>query len=160
MNIYNNFLPKNKFNIIKKEIMSSYFSWFFNDGIINVPDNYFQFTYCFYEQSNNFVDSKILLLSPILKKLKHKKLRRVKANLTTRDFKHTEHGMHIDFPKLPKAKTGIYYINTSNGYTKFANGKIVKCEENKYIEFDSYLKHTGVSCTDEKRKIVINFNYE
>ena len=56
MNIYNNFLPKNKFNIIKKEIMSSYFSWFFNDGIINVPDNYLLTNGSFAEGTATFFD--------------------------------------------------------------------------------------------------------
>ena len=65
--------------------------------------------------------------------------------------------MHID---QPKGKTGIFYINTCNGYTKFKNGEKIKSEKNKYVEFDSILEHTGSSCTDEKRRIVINFNYE
>ena len=52
------------------------------------------------------------------------------------------------------------YLDNSNGYTKFKNGKKIKSEENKYVEFDSSLKHTGTSCTDKKRRVVINFNYE
>ena len=36
----------------------------------------------------------------------------------------------------------------------------IKSEENKYVEFDCNLKHTGSTSTDEKRRIVINFNYE
>ena len=39
-------------------------------------------------------------------------------------------------------------------------GKKIKSEENKYVEFDSSLKHTGTTCTDQKRRVVINFNYE
>ena len=68
--------------------------------------------------------------------------------------------MHIDFDeKKYKIHTGILYVNTNNGYTKFSNGEIVKSEENKYVEFDSQLEHTGTSCTDQDYRIVINFNY-
>ena len=68
-----------------------------------------------------------------------------------------EYAYHID---QPKGKTGIFYINNCNGYTKFKNGKKILSEENKYIEFNSKTKHTGSSCTDEKRRVVINFNYQ
>ena len=32
-------------------------------------------------------------------------------------------------------------------------------EENKIVTFDSDIEHTGSSCTNKKRRIVINFNY-
>ena len=88
---------------------------------------------------------------------KYKKLNRVKANLVVRTSKNIEHGMHTD---QPKGKTGIFYINNCNGYTKFEKGEKIYSEENKYIEFNSKIKHSGASCTDEKIRIVINFNYE
>ena len=65
--------------------------------------------------------------------------------------------MHID--KL-EGNTSIFYINKCNGYTKFKNGKKFKSEENKLIEFNSKFEHTGSSCTDENRRIVLNINYE
>ena len=64
--------------------------------------------------------------------------------------------MHTD---QEKGTTGIFYVNTCNGYTRFKNNKIIKSKENTYIEFDSTLEHTGASCTDKKRRVVINFNY-
>ena len=64
--------------------------------------------------------------------------------------------MHID---QIKGTTGILYINTCNGYTKFENGKKVKSVENTYVEFDSTLKHTGTTCTDTDRRLVLNINY-
>ncbi len=68
-----------------------------------------------------------------------------------------EHGMHND---QNAGVSGILYVNNCNGYTKFENGKKIKSEKNKYIEFDSTLKHSGSSCTDQQRRIVINFNYQ
>ena len=37
--------------------------------------------------------------------------------------------------------------------------KEIKCEENKFVEFDSNLEHTGVFATDSNRRIVLNLNY-
>jgi len=56
-------------------------------------------------------------------------------------------------------KTAIYYLNNSNGPTKFKNGTEIKCEENKFIEFNSKLEHTSVFGTNSNKRIVINFNY-
>ena len=50
-------------------------------------------------------------------------------------------------------------MNTNNGYTEFEKGDIVESVENRMVIFDSNLKHQTVTCTDEKIRIVINFNY-
>ena len=57
-------------------------------------------------------------------------------------------------------KTIVYYINTNNGYTEFENGVRVESVSNRACIFDSNLKHTGVTCTNEKRRVMINFNYD
>ena len=51
-------------------------------------------------------------------------------------------------------------MNTNDGYTEFENGHRVESVANRVVIFDSNIKHTGVSCTDEKRRVVINFNGE
>tara|TARA_R100001509_G_C4822563_1_gene200350 strand:+ start:159 stop:638 length:480 start_codon:yes stop_codon:yes gene_type:complete len=159
MNIYKNFLPKKDFKKIQDRMMGDYFPWYFKDGINDIPDNYFQFTFQFLNEKGEINCSKEMMdiLQPILSKIKYKKLNRLKANLLIRDINITEHGMHID---QNEGITGIFYVNTCNGYTKFENGMKIKSEENKYIEFNSILKHSGSSCTDEKRRVVINFNYQ
>ena len=50
-------------------------------------------------------------------------------------------------------------IQEAMNHTKM-NGDKVECVENRMVIFDSNLKHEGVSCTDQQRKVVINFNYE
>ena len=63
--------------------------------------------------------------------------------------------MHKDFVNEgTKIKTGIFYLNTNDGYTKFKDGTIIKSEQNKYIEFDSELEHTRSTCTDSRYRIV------
>ncbi len=55
--------------------------------------------------------------------------------------------------------TSILYINTNNGYTRFETGEVVESVENRLVTFPANLKHTGTSCTDEKVRVVVNFNY-
>ena len=56
-------------------------------------------------------------------------------------------------------KTSIFYVNTNNGYTEFEDGTIVRSIENRFVEFSGDTLHRGVSSTDVKKRIVINFNY-
>ncbi len=160
MNIYKNFLPKKVFNTLKNTMMGYYFPWYFNDYINNSSENknYFQFTFTFLrnEEYQCWGEWKDVII-PVLKNIKYKKIFRIKANLLTRTNEIIQYDFHTD---QEKGTTGILYLNNCNGYTKFENGKKVISEENKYVEFDSSLKHTGSSCTDEQRRIVINFNYE
>jgi len=159
MNIYKNFLPKDMFKILKDNMMGEYFPWYFNSYINNKKDNKdFQFTFTFFKNDQyqcwgQWKD----IIALVLKNIKYKKMNRIKANLVTKTSKIIERERHID---QNKGTTGILYLNNCNGYTKFENGKKVSSEENKYVEFDSSLKHTGTSCTDKKRRVVINFNYE
>jgi hypothetical protein len=56
--------------------------------------------------------------------------------------------------------TAIFYINSNDGYTIFKkNKKIIKSKENKFIYFKSNSEHAGTTCTDQKVRVVINFNY-
>ena len=50
-------------------------------------------------------------------------------------------------------------MNTNDGYTEFEDGTKVESVANRLVTFPANLKHTGTSCTDEKTRIVINFNY-
>ena len=160
MNIYKNFLPKKIFKTLKDTMMGYYFPWYFNDFITNKnkKEDDFQFTFTFMRNGETQCWGEWLdIIKPVLKHIKHKKMNRVKSNLLTRTNKIIEYGMHID---QEKGTTGILYLNNCNGYTKFKDGKKVISEENKYVEFDSSLQHTGSSCTDEQRRVLINFNYE
>jgi len=157
MNIYKNFLNKKDLKKIKEVIMSDYFPWYYNNQINYKGDGYFQFTYTFMkDQKLNCNKETWDLIKPILSKIKYKNLKRIKANLVTKTSKIEEQGFHTD---QSKGTTGIFYLDKCNGYTKFKTGKKVKSEENKYLEFNSSLEHTGSSCTDKKRRVVINFNY-
>ena len=80
--------------------------------------------------------------------------------MLTRTSKIVDAGMHTDFTlSNNKITTGIYYLDDSNGYTDFEKGDRIKSESNKYVSFDSKLKHCGSTCTDKDFRMVINLNY-
>ena len=60
---------------------------------------------------------------------------------------------------LKQSTTSIFYMNTNNGYTKFEDGTKIESVANRLVSFPSNMKHKGTSCTDEKTRVVINFNH-
>jgi len=159
MKVYNNFLPKEEFLEIKNFMTGNYFPWYAQNSVVDEKDNNFQLTHLFY--NNCIINSDLFkILNVILKKINPLCIIRIKANLLTRTEKIIEHLMHTDFQSdsTKKITTGIFYINTNNGYTKFKNKKIESIE-NRYVSFNSNELHTGTTCTDENYRIVINFNY-
>ncbi len=166
--IIDNFLPEELHTIIKNTMMGSDFPWFLlkykvGEGLIEetpLEDSRidFQFTHSFYKnfspQSHMFN-----LLVPLLDKLKPSALIRVKGNLTVYSEKNLDYHYHIDTEEHVQCKTAIYYVNTTNGPTKFETGEIVDCVENRIVIFDNRIRHTGTTCTDEKTRCVLNFNY-
>lgn len=157
MKIINDCLDKEKFINIQNLLINNNFPWYLNEILDKSIEKEFQFTHTFYDnfiiKSDyfNFLNNILLILQP-------KALIRIKANLLNKTNEIIEHGYHVD-TESKNSKTGIFYINTNNGYTKFENGELVKSEENKLIIFDSNEKHTGTTCTDKLFRIVINFVY-
>ena len=92
-------------------------------------------------------------------------INRIKANLIPRTSTINVHTYHTDISisddeeKLKQWKTSIFYVITNNGYTSFEDGTIVNSVDNRLVTFPSNMKHAGSSCTDQKVRIVINFNY-
>jgi len=149
-------LSKKDFTNIKNTLFSDYFPWYLNVGVNNPADNYTQFTHKFFDnyiQNSNLLDN----LKPIINVLNPLALIRVKANLLTKTNEIIKHGFHTD--QGFKCTTAIFYVNTNNGFTEFESGEKIYSEENKLVIFDTFLKHTGTTCTDENERIVINFNF-
>ena len=82
---------------------------------------------------------------------------RIKANSNPRTLFRRKKGFHVDAWK--NCKTAVFHLNNNNGGTKFKGGKFYRGVANRMIIFDSEHVHTGVSCTDQKRRVVLNFNY-
>ena len=177
--IIDNFLDQNTFENIHNEIMGGEFPWYFNESIdfLSGEGERFQFIHAFYidvSEGYQVVHSaSFKFLIPIIEKLKSKILLRVKANLLTQTPNIIENKFHIDrgppqgrevlslrdVERLKPYTTSILYMNTNNGYTKFEDGTTVKSKANRMATFPASLRHLGTTCTDEKIRVVINFNY-
>ena len=101
---------------------------------------------------------------PILEIIKPISKVRIKAKLLTKTLNITGHEFHTDLmaiseEKLKQWTTSVFYMNTNNGYTEFEDGTKVESIANRMVTFPANLKHRGASCTDEKRRVNINFNY-
>ena len=139
--------------------------WYYN-SIIDSDDDVdkFQFTHLFYTDWVP-ISSSMKILNPILIKIDPVSLWRIKANLLTRTSNIVENEFHQDAGTYLKKKlskewtTAIFYMNTNNGYTEFEDGTKVESVANRIVIFPTNTKHRGTSCTDERTRVVINFNY-
>ena len=163
MKIEDNFLKQEEFDKIQKLMgQPSPLPWFYADRIVFEDDDKFQFIHAFYDNHmpmspfSNELDSIINIIQPF-------SIVKIRAKLLTRTPEIVESTFHIDIPlpeeKLKQWTTSIFYVNTNNGYTKFEDGTKVESVANRMVTFPANVKHTGTSCTDEKTRVMINFNY-
>ena len=155
--VKDNFLDTKQFNKIKEVFFSKDIPWSFGkvvpdlESSVSDIDN-FQFSYTILPESPFYE-----CLIPLFDKMNMEVHFRVKINLNPKAYKIFEHGYHIDIPT--PSKTAIFYLNTNNGYTAFETGEKVESVANRLVVFDSHIKHTGTSCTNEKVRMVLNINY-
>jgi hypothetical protein len=161
--VIDNFLEINDFYRIKDALMGPYFEWYFNDSVVDDYEekkiNQYQFIHNFYREhrpTSNYFE----VLKPIISKIKPVALLKIKANLNPRTENNIEHGYHVDYENsLSNQRTGVFYLNTNNGYTLFEDGTKVESVENRFVSFKTSMNHTGSTCTNENRRVLINFNY-
>jgi hypothetical protein len=164
MKIEDNFLDQNMFDELQTLMMGCNIDWRYSSVIDYIEEgDTFQFIHIFYKDGVPCSQS-LPKLNPILNKLNVVAISRIKANLLTKTQNIVENEFHVDFEKVRGEKlkqwtTSILYMNTNNGYTKFEDGTKVESVANRMVSFPANLKHTGTSCTDEKTRVIINFNY-
>ena len=161
LDVIDNFLPDYYFKSISDIVLGDTFPWHYNDYTIDPEDNYnwYQFSNIFYNAKSpwNGGTDTFHILSPVIQKITGgKTLERIKGNLNPKTLFHRNTGWHFDYKDMT---TAILYLNTCNGWTKFKKGGKVDCVANRVVIFNSNLEHAGITCTDQKRKVVINFNY-
>ena len=162
--IIDNFLPQEQFKLSQSLIMDYGFPWMWNDSVTNEVGysnpKEFQFVHLFYDPLSGVTTQYpgwLNIVKPYGDKFNPISLMRIKANLNVSTKKHIKRDLHTDF-NVP-CITAIAYMNTNNGYTIFEDGTKIESVENRVLIFDSQLRHAGVPCTDEKRRVVINFNF-
>jgi len=176
--VIDDFLPKEKFLPIQKLLLSDEFPWTWAEHTViyptdmdkrEIPSHVLPLISC--EELDNFQFQNVMYIDslprneylqyvfPVISNLKPTAvgIHRVKANLNPRADRIIRHGMHVD--AWFDCMTAVYYLNTNNGYTIFEDGTEIESVENRIVIFPSKIKHTGTTCTDEKRRVVLNINY-
>ena len=137
-------------------------AWTFNSGINRAGDgDYGQYVHLIFA-GHTILSNSFYTLKPIIEIEDMTAISRIKANATSRTEKVVvfDWAFHCDNgPDKKNMTTAIYYINTNNGYTLFEDGTKVESVGNRLLKFPATMIHTGTSCTDDYRRILINFNY-
>jgi len=160
IDVIDNFLSQSQFLELREKMFDQYFPWQFNEEKTEGEDNLWncQFIHMFTNaRSNNYFSEYYPILQPVLDELGAIFAFRIKANITGVSNKIRLYNMHTDTDY--RCKTAVYYLNTNNGKTVFEGGVEVESVENRVAIFDSNLKHTATTHTDQKMRCVINFNY-
>ena len=173
MKIIDNFLEEDDFVRIQSLMLSDKFTW--NYSIVDersyAIDDY-HFSHVF-NPEDNFFGLTIPFIDRIQECSNVRKIIKIKANLQPRTNDNIIQSFHTDFPIDWKNKTAVYYLNTCNGYTyiRTETGEVdsggiplynydkVESVANRFVMFDNENEHTGVTCTDEPARFVINFNW-
>tara|TARA_A100001201_G_scaffold21850_1_gene24381 strand:- start:140 stop:631 length:492 start_codon:yes stop_codon:yes gene_type:complete len=162
MKIIDNALNHEDFTRVKEYMMSKWIDWYFSETIVTGEEENFPiscFTHAFYDFRNNRIhcSSSYDILLPIIEILKPASLVRVKANLYVNQNKFVMHDMHTDNDRDINA--ALFYVNSNNGKTIFLDGTEIESVENRLVIFKANTPHRSTNCTDQYRRVNINFNY-
>ena len=162
--VYDNFLNGKEldeinFNLFRK---NSNFVWFFNSyktNVDGVPDELPQFTHFLYH--NGKIHSEYYnIFDCLFKKLNVLSFIKIKLNLQIKDCEIQKSGLHRDVEvRSQDQKTGIFYLNSNNGYTFFESGEKIDSVKNRMVIFPTSLYHAGTTHTDTQYRCVLNMNW-
>jgi hypothetical protein len=163
--IIDNLLSEELSEKIKNDLIgdSAVFPWYYNTWVVNAKKNdslyECQFTHTFFHRDYD-PSSYLPNLKCIIEYLNPQHILRIKANLNPRTEVRNIFGYHVDFPGAPNdIKTAIYYVNSNDGVTIFEDGTEIESVANRLVIFDQKTRHTGTTCTNQKVRCLINFNY-
>ena len=161
--VIDDFLPEEEFKSIQSLMMGcngdpprSEFPWYYIQGTAHLYDGLYHMTHMFFQPDVGANSEHIDIWNNFMSKIGAKECKRIKANLTFKTPTIEPGPFHSDYSDM---KTAIFYINTNNGYTEFADGTRIESIANRLVTFPGNLRHTGTTCTDQPFRMVINFNY-
>ena len=166
MKVIDNFLSDDDWSLLKNtyinDILTGYLPLYFtpfvsskNDGENQILNYYFE--HHIYREHKVFSDELYAFtLDKILPKLDLKAFIRIKLNAYPNIGILREHNPHIDYD-FPH-KGALLFLNTCNGFTRIENEK-VESIENRIVFFEPNKYHNSSTCTDQKLRLTINFNY-
>jgi hypothetical protein len=165
--VEDNYLDTPAYSKIKEVFEGNGICWQFFGGTSQLEDDpkQFYFGHNIY-QDHTSVSPVGTELAPLIDKINPMALHRVRVNLMPRTEENIESGLHCDYDegfaypdRIDLWNTSIYYLNDCNGYTKLEDGTVIKSKGNRLLTFTGNVRHLGASCTDKKRRLVVNLNY-
>ena len=160
--VLDNFLEIKQFEGIAKAVTENVSPhWTYTDNVSGMGNentqDYFMMTCSVYRDSIIRIPHLYSILTRVLTALEVKSLIRIKCNLYPSTSTLSEHRMHIDSDYSHKG--GILYLNTCNGYTRLEDGTKIESIANRMLLFDAGNPHCSSTCTNQKARFNINFNY-
>jgi|TARA_R100000482_G_C5100753_1_gene135497 hypothetical protein len=158
--IIDDVLTKEQFKEIKKFILNSDFPWNLTTVVTNKNESLplkasYYFTHEFWSGFN--IEPQVQIFAPLLNKIECRAMMRVKANLYPSTDDIVYHDKHCDYDFSHKG--AIFYLNTNNGLTILEDKVEVKSIENRLLLFDPSKPHNSTTCTDDKCRVNVNFNF-
>tara|TARA_Y100000004_G_C8956302_1_gene431042 strand:+ start:4985 stop:5485 length:501 start_codon:yes stop_codon:yes gene_type:complete len=161
--IIDNFLTEDNFLKVRNSILNPKFSWHMTPYVtyeskleetIKVTSSYY-FTHLFYNRF--FVSPECNIFTDILNQLEVKSLIRIKGNLYPSTDNIEYHAEHNDYDY--EHKGAIFYLNTNDGFTILEDGTKIESISNRMLLFDPSKSHNSTTCTNDKCRVNVNFNF-
>jgi hypothetical protein len=158
--IIDNALPQEEFENIKNFMLNPSFSWNLTPVVTNEKENLpisasYYFTHEFW--SGFHTEPQTQIFAPILNLLECKAMMRIKGNLYPSTETIIHHDNHTDYEFSHRG--AIFYLNTNNGLTVLEDTIEIKSIENRLLIFDASVPHHSTTCTDDKCRVNVNFNF-
>ena len=159
-------LPPQQFKALFDMFFVNDFPWFFGDVVRpeDVDPKYKDYNFHFSHTFHNFsqvathIEKWNTIKYAVMDFLNPLSFIRIKSNLLLRTSTPIVHGYHVD-TICPSCLTAIIYLNNNDGFTLFEDGTRVQSKANRMVIFPSFLKHSGSTCTNTNRRVVLNINY-
>jgi hypothetical protein len=158
--IIDNALSQEDFEDIKNFMLNTSFPWNLTPVIVDEKENLpvnasYYFTHLFWSEFHTEEQAEIF--APILRLLECKAVIRIKANLYPSTETIVHHDNHKDYGFSHRA--AIFYLNTNNGFTVLEDKIEVESIENRLLLFDPSVLHRSTTCSDDKCRVNVNFNF-
>ena len=155
--VINDYLPEGLPEELEEHFLNRNPLWRFQPSVTkqkNDKDCFWAFV--IWRQPEGVLAPEFDLLAPITERLNYKGLLRIKANMYPSTENLIYHKPHQDYTF--NNKSGIYYVNSNNGYTQIGDHKIESIK-NRFVVFDGSRYHNSTNCTDSQVRVTINFNW-
>ena len=153
--IIDNFLNNEDLKQLENIILAGNFPWFWQDTITTEGDEAFFYHLLINYNENNSEFAKVIM-PYFINKLKINNTWRAKVNCYPKTDELKIHNWHFD--KI-EYKIAILYLTNDDGYTELKDITKIKSKKNRLVLFNGDIEHRSTGCTNTKRRLNININY-